>query len=320
MITKTLWLTLLCAGFGAVTLVNSAPVEKIGLLEGQDVIVVAADGHVIAQLTADRRAKGSLSWLPDGEHLSYVVPDDRVPHASRLVVVDLAGSIVKEVPVPPPDEGFRSDDTFVWLSPGKVRIDRSANPRNCGVFDLDIETLAVSNRQEGACGSFVSSPDGKHTVHLGLLAITSDEDREDSVEIDNKATAYRGGGDRIQVVVGPIWSEDSQEVAFIEKKVSSGEVVLTVVSLTGHFDRTPIPAEMLEDPLVTWVGSQVAIGARSHPVLVDHALKRMGEPTPEALSRIERVRQTEREAEERRAGYRKILQQLGAREGIAWPE
>jgi hypothetical protein len=231
----------------------------------------------------------------------------------------LTGKIMKEVPVPPPDEGFRVDDSFTWSSDHKVRINRSANPRNCGVFDLDIESMKISNWQIGACGSFITSPDGEHIAHLGLLAITPDEDRADSVEIDNEKIVYTGGGDRIRVLSRLIWSEDSKEIAFVERRVPSGELNVTVVSLAGHSDKTLLAAlSWSEESVIGWVGTQVVVSAGGQPLLINHSQRRTEKATAEALAKVDGLRRVRQDAEQILINMQKLAQQYGAREAVAW--
>jgi hypothetical protein len=296
--------------------------DKIALLIGDNaqVVVIGGDSREVARLAKDPRPKSGLSWLPDGEHISYVVAsNEKSQPAGHLVVVDMSGNILTEVAVPQPDDGFRVDDRFAWTSGHKVRIERSANPRNCGILDLDIETTKISNWQIGACGSFVDSPDGQHVAHLGLLAITPDEDRIDSVEIDNERIVYSGGGDQIRVVYGPVWSADSKQTAFVERKVPTGEFSVTVLSLAGHFDRTPLAVQTWnEDSLIAWAGARVAVNTAGQSLLINHAQKRTENATADALAEIDRVRQARRDAEQAHTRLQKITLQYRAREATVW--
>jgi hypothetical protein len=309
-----------CIALGVVA--AGAATDRIALLRANDpqVIVVGVDGHEMTRLTQDRRPKSRLAWLTDGNRVSYVVAsNDKAQVAGRLVVVDLSGNIIRESPIPPPDEGFRVDDSFTWVSDHKVRIDRSANPRNCETFDLDIETMKISNGQIGACGSFVTSPDGEHNVHLGLLAITSDEDRTDSVEIDNERIVYTGGGDRVRVVAGPIWSEDSKDAAFVERRLPSGDLSVTVLSLAGHFDKVPLADRTWrEDSVIAWVEGRVVVSAGGQPLLIDHAHKRTEKATVEALAKIDGLRQARRDAKQVHIRMQELAQHYAAREAVAW--
>lgn len=312
----------LCCAFGPGTAI--AVTGRIALLGIDDATVVIVDrnGHEIVRLSKDKRPKSALAWLPDGEHISYVVPSkEKSEPTGHLIVAAMSGSILNEVTVPSPDDGFRVDDMFTWISAHKVRIERSANPRNCGIFDLDVETMKISNRQLGACGTFTTSPDGRHVVHLGLLAITPDEDRADSVEIDSDSIVYAGEGNRVKLIAGPIWSADSQQIAFIERNLPSGELSVVVLSMAVHVQKVPLPNQLWDgSSVIVWNGTAVAVSTGGQSLLFDYMQRLTQRMTVEALSEIDHVRQARHDAEQTRAFLKKIVVQFRARDAVVSPE
>lgn len=117
--------------------------NRIALLKDHDILLIGSDGQAAATLGRDTRSKSELRWLPDGRHLSYLVPGSSGAKAS-LVVVDLAGKVLQEVAIrpatDPPAEGLRFVEDVAWVSELKIRVSGSINPRNCEMFDLDVET------------------------------------------------------------------------------------------------------------------------------------------------------------------------------------
>jgi Tol biopolymer transport system component len=306
-----------CAPWHVVVAV-AATTDRIALLKADDVIVVGADRKIITRLAGDSRHKSLLRWLPDGQRLSYLVPDDRGAKA-RLVVVDLKGTFVKEIPLravtDPPTEGLRFVEDVAWISASDIRVMGSVNPRNCEIFDVDLATSKESNGHFGECGSFAESPDGNHLAYLRPVNQGADSDRKDSVEIDDEKNLYSGGDAGIRVISGPIWSEDSGRVAFIEKQRDSGEVAVTTISTGRNVDRVPVPADGLEHPKLMWVDSKLVIkdGAA---FLIDSRLRTVTPVTPSVSARIESIKRSERQKLDLNNSTEEIVAEFGGREGV----
>ncbi len=304
-----------------------SPIEEVAFLKDSAIMVIQPDGEMVSQLAGDVRPKGMLRWLPDGQHLSYVVRDDHGAKA-RIVVVDLKGAVQKEASIRPvtvpPTEGLRFVEELSWISAHKLRVGGSVNPRNCETFVFDIETEKESNWQVGVCGSFVPSPDGNHIASLGVLPMSSDEERLDTVVIDNEDVVYGAGENRIRVESGPYWSENSQNIAFVERRVPSGEAAITVLSLKGRSDRVPVSAEFLRNPALTWIGSEVVLGRGSAAIVVDRANRRAARPSADVLDRLQKVQHAAEEAERETGEAQQLVSvlvlRLGGRDGVGWPE
>src|SRR5262249_5372042 len=150
----------------------------------------------------------------------------------------------KEVPVrpptDPPTEGLRFVEQLDWVNSTKIRVGGSMNPRNCELFDLDVETGRESNWQMGACGSFVWSPDGKHVAYRGLLAMGPEDEQDDTIEIDDEKVVYAGGGQRINVSGSIKWSADSKTVAFLERLIGQTALNLTALTINGNFAKVAV--------------------------------------------------------------------------------
>ncbi|HLK21886.1 MAG TPA: hypothetical protein VKT81_23220, partial [Bryobacteraceae bacterium] len=280
------------------------PAQTIALLKENDVLLINADGQTIAKLTRDNRPKTDLRWLPDGQHLSYLVRDNSGAKA-RLVLIDLAGNQTKEISIrprtDPPTEGLRFIEDVSWMTQHKLRITGSINPRNCEMFDVDVDTAKESNWQVGYCGSFVASPDDNHIAHLGLVTQGADAERTDSLEIDNGSIVYRGTRP-ILVLAGPVWSQDSSQIAVLEKQVDSGELAVTTVSTAGQIDRVPVPQNFGENASLTFIAHNVAIRSAARSLLADTRQKTVGALAGEVatiLAQADQDRQKSDQAKER---------------------
>ena len=310
----------MCAALGGLFFPALAADERIALLKGNDVLLAGADGQLIATLSSDQRAKSELRWLPDGQWLSYQVEDTHGAKA-RLVVVDLAGKIAKEIPIrpetDPPTEGLRFVEDLSWVTARKVRVSGSVNPIRCEMFDLDIETAQESNWQMGECGSFIQSPDGKHFAYVEGTSGAEDE-RRDSVGIDDDKVAYSDGG-RMRVLAGPVWSKDSSGVAVLEKRAGSGELDVTTVSITGRSASTPVPQYLSENPSLVFVDTRVVVRSAKGTMLVDPRKKSAGVAPEDVRLKVEQADRARETAAEAKRKLEAVTRRLGAREGVAWP-
>jgi len=293
--------------------------ERIALLKDNAILLLASDGQVASKLEGDSRPKTVLRWLPDGQRLSYLVPDNSGAKA-RLVVMGLTGTVLKEVAIrpvtDPPTEGLRFIEELSWVTARKVRVAGSINPENCEMFDLDVETAQESNWQTGECGSFTASPDGKHIAYLD--AMETDDERRDSVGIDNDKVIYSDGG-RMAVLAGPAWSPDSSQVAILEKRADSGEFAVTTVSTGGHTDTIPIPKYLGDHPSLVFVDSRVVVRSATESVLVDPRNKSAGAVPDDMRSKLEQTDRARQGAADSEKDLERVIQRLGAREGVAWP-
>jgi len=304
---------------------SGATEERVALLKGQDIVITDISGRSLAKLTNDARRKGNLRWLPDGERLSYLV-DDPEGAKGRLVVVDLNGKVAKEVPIRRPGSShfeFRFIQSVEWVNSRRVRIEASHSPKNGEQFDLDVESGEESNWQFGYGGSFVASPDDKHVAYLGLVAMGPDEERTDSVEIDHESVVYVGEGPPqtrpgIRVLAGPVWCSDSKRVAFLERTRGTGDAAVTVLSVTGSFQRMPVPGHILDTPEVVCTDGRVVAGAGPGAVLVDPETKRIGNVTPDVQDRLQQQASTDRRRQEFLRTVDAIVRRIGGREGVGW--
>jgi hypothetical protein len=302
----------------------SATEERIAVLKGQDVMITDTDGKVLIKLPNDPRLKGNLQWLPDGRRLSYIV---KGPERSkgRLVIVDETGVVVKEVTVLPndPGDGIRFIESVEWVSATKVRLGGSANPRNWGQFDLDVETGEESNWQWGCCASFIASPDGKHIAYLGLLAMGPDEERADGVEMDHERVEYSGEGSLetrpgIRVLAGPAWCEDSKNVVFLERTRGSAETAVTFLSVSGGFKRIPVPTYLADKPEIACANGRAVAGTGKAAVLVDPEISSPGNVTPEIKDLLTKRAEVEARRQRFRDMVDSVVKRLGGREGVGW--
>jgi hypothetical protein len=298
--------------------------ERIAVIKGGSICILSDGGRNVVELTADARAKRDLRWLPSGQRISYLVEDDKGA-MGRLVIADLAGKPLKEVPIrpitDPPTEGLRFIEDIDWVSDSKVRVEGSVNPRNCEVFDVDLGTAEESGDHMGACGSFAPSPDGKHFAALGLESYGPTGDLADSVEVDDDRIIYTGprpGG--VKILAGPVWSEDSARISVIERSNSTGAVALSILSLDGHVERTFVAENLPASLPLSWAGQVLIVGSGDQARSFDPSSKMIGAVSPE----IAAVLRGRWEAASRvgldKARIQKIVQALGGQEGVSWTD
>lgn len=262
-----------------------------------------------------------LRWDSHRGCISYLVPKEHDNEMAIIVELDAAGNIVMQTPIPY-DGGYRFIEDFEWLPNGKARLGGSANPRNCGQVDLNPETGEESNGQAGKCGSFARSPDDKHTAELGLMNMTDDEHSFDTVDIDSQGFVnlrrdlYVGGGYDVFIPAGPIWSPDSQSVVFLEKRADTGEAGVVFLTLADVATRVAVPASVLDNPAIAWVGSKVIAGEGDKAVQIDPITKRMGPVTSDVSDEVVRRAAVKRDKENWKAELDARVKQLGGREGI----
>jgi len=285
------------------------------------VIVLDTSGKVIAELMDDLRPKNKLRWLPDGGHLSYMVePKDGA--MARLAIIDLRGRILKEVSIRPrtnpPIEVMRFVEDITWITARKIRVQGSVNPRNCEMFDLDIDTGKESNWQVGQCYSFVASPDDKHIAYLTGHPIVPDEELEDAVEMDDERVTYPDRNSSIRVLARPVWCPDSRRVAFIERQKLSGETALTILSVTSDFKKIGLPAHLAEGATIRWINSRIVVQSDRGSVLVDPDNTTMTMVTPDVQPRLEQIVKTEQRTKNFETRVEDIRLKFGAREGVGW--
>jgi hypothetical protein len=267
-----------------------------------------------------------LRWLPGGRQLSYVVRDPGGAKA-RLVVVDLAGEVVREVAIRPPNPslgGFRFVEELSWVSTTKVRVGGSYNPYNCERVDIDAETGRESNWQIGECGSLVTSPDGKHFAELGLSGPQPEAEKDNTVEIDCRGprcqlggVAYRGGGFPIKVLAGPMWLTDSSAVGVVEKRLASGETAVTLLSVGGVVRTVPVPEAVADHPSLVALGSAVVVGEGPDRLLIDRDGTAPSPPAPDVIEQIERLRMVIAHSTSVSNQTQQLMKRLGAREAVA---
>jgi hypothetical protein len=200
-----------------------------------------------------------------------------------------------------------------WISKSKVRVDGSVNPRNCEMFDLDVETGEESNGQFGECGSFAPSPDGKHIAYRGMVPQGPDEEREDTVEVDDGKVAYGGTG-KLRIRVGPIWSDDSRSVAVLEE--APGSSAVTILWLEGRADKVPITAEALGSRYLRWAGEYIVVGSGSYRLAIDRRTRQTMPLSAEIARKLERAAEGKSKSS---SDAQEVVRRLGGKEGVVWP-
>ena len=228
----------------------------VAALKDADIVLIDPTGNA-TRISNDARPKWALRWLPDGTRISYLVPPlnpDKVSQSwrmewPRLVISDLKGQIVSEIPLRPAEdsanpESIRAIETVEWISDTIVRFEGSFGPRNCAAFDVDFDSGRTLGEHDAECGSLTASPDGKHIAYLFPVSMGTWDDRLHRLEIDDSPAlsakgsrgrgtkvrtsvddapvSYAGApGDPIHLEAGPVWSADSQWVAVLERRVSA---------------------------------------------------------------------------------------------------
>jgi hypothetical protein len=324
-------LTLFVCGLPRAAQAQQAEVALLKDVDETTVIILVDEHHKeLARLTGDQRRKSDLRWVPDGERLSYHVAD---PNGAlvRLVIVDLKGEILKEIPIEPNDPEVwrpRFIQDIVWLTERKFRVFGSYNQWNYVTYDVDCETGAISNQLVGQ-GDFIDSPDGKNTAYLSETLGGPDEQRYETIEIEVHALgprvrdpAHYTGPDKgvFRVVAGPIWSEDSKRVALIEKMLTTDEAVLGFLSVDGRSDRVPLPSHFDSTATLTWLGDNLAVRDDTEMLVVNYRQKRLVRANAELVTKVEAQLQAKKQKAESHRALNQLRQDCEAKEAIGRPE
>jgi len=306
----------------------------VAALKGTDVLLVDHASGNVTKLTGDPRGKWALRWLPDGQRISYLVfsetkefPNFVMSAWPKLVISDLTGKATREIPLRPPGnssnpESIRAIEEVKWLSNRLVRFEGSFGPRNCAVFDLDLDTSKTLREWDLECDTLVASPDEKHVAYLGPVSMGSWDDRVHRVYIDDGAASYAGvRGAPIHMEAGPVWSEDSQRVAVLERQIQSGQMAVTTVSIRGEVVTVPVPSDTKDNPSLTWIANRVAVGSGGSALVVDPISNAYSLPLDRDSSAIlEGVAQAGRKARDAERSVSDVQARLGAREAVARPD
>ena len=128
---------------------------------------------------------------------------------------------------------------------------------------------------------------------------------------------YRGGETPFRVLAGPSWLAKSSRVAVIEKRVITGEVAGTFLSVTGATRTVPLPNAIADHPELVVVGTKVVAGEGSNRLLVDPAQGTFGPVDFEVSEPLEKARvagERRKIVEERTT---ELMRRLGAGEAVA---
>jgi hypothetical protein len=345
---------------------SAGPSAVIAALKDNEVVLVDRASGSVTKLAGDPRGKWALRWLPDGRRISYLVngqdgdkipPGRRIGRWPRLVISDLTGHVTQELALTPAansanPESIRAIEDAEWLSNRLLRLEGSFGPRNCAVFEVDIDTGRALTEHDVECGSLTLSPDGEHVAYLFPVSMGTWDDRIHRVEIDdgpartegargvvmrssvgNAPVSYAGDpGAPIHLEAGPLWSEDSHSVALLERQVpagvgrgevvpqpQNGQMAVTTISITGEVIRVPVPANTRDDPTLTWIGSRVAVGTGSNALVVDPASRTYLPVDVDSAGIIQRAEAARQKVLDDRHSVEEVLRKLGAREGVASP-
>ena len=291
----------------------------IAFLKGNAVFLAAPDGHNVRELQDSPGEKWALQWLPDGKHLSYLTPNS---DASRtlLVVLDLNRGPAREVSIgakaDPRAEGMRSVEELAWVSMRLVRLEGRVSPKNCEVFEFDIETKRESYRHAGPCGTFAFSRQGGHIAYHGMEAENSKDDPRDTIEIDGRLS-YAG---RTRVLTEPVWSPDGKEAWFVEAQAAGRGFFITRLAVTGKWQRKPIPTQKkLGNPTLVWIGSHLVLQSEELSCVVDRVTNICSEISPDVQRDIDgNLKEAQLKAKTRET-IKKQLELIGGREPAFFP-
>ncbi|MGD0871642.1 MAG: hypothetical protein ABSB88_18980 [Bryobacteraceae bacterium] len=328
----------------------------IAALKGAEVILADRAGGSVTRLTGDPRSKWALRWLPDGQRISYLVPGENADKEfakflmerwPRLVISDLTGQVTREIPLRPADnssnpDSIRAIEKVEWLSNRLVRFEGSFGPRNCASFDLDLDTGKTFSERDGECSSFNVSPDGRHIAYREPVSMGTWDDRAHRVDIEDTAVSsarpqrspipperasseqaavsYAGTSKAgIHLEAGPVWSEDSQWVAIVERQIDSDRIAVTTLSIRGQVVTVQVPSDMRDDPTLTWIGDRVALGSGRSALVVDTARRAYLPLDSDTSAILKEATRTRQRISDDQQGIEDALKRLGAREGVARP-
>lgn len=313
--------------FGLVMLVglssgSAATDLGITFIKDDHIFIADSSGTNLKQVDSDPRRKGMLRVDKNGKRFSYFV-DPQNDEKGRLVVINSAGGEVAEVAIrpvtDPPTGGMNTLEDAQWTTDGKIRIFGSINPSKCEMFDLDFVTGTESNGQTGVCGTFISSPDGKHTAERGLFNhFVASEERVNTIGLDGTEDFYYGVDDKaFAILAGPMWSPDSLYISAIRKLLATGEGSVVIIDLKGTSTLIPLPETVLEHPAITWVGNYVIAGEGSDAVQIDSTTNQIGSVTSEIADKLAQRADARHQSAAKTSQIEHVVKRAGGREGIA---
>jgi hypothetical protein len=293
---------------------------QLAFIRDNHVFIADSNAANPRQIDKDPREKADLHWDPFQKRISYFVGSYHNNELDRLVVIDFAGNQAAEASIRPGTEsdlGLRFVEGLDWLPDGKARLWGSINPSNCEMFDFDVKTGQESNWQEGECGTFVASPDGRHIAALGLVQqLVSEKERFDTVQIDNREGLYGGGAADIFVLAGPVWSPDSQNIAVIEKRAHSGQAAVIILSLAGVATRIPVSSAILAHPALAWRKQGIIAGSGSRSIRIDPATRNVYPATPVDLAETRRLAVQRQQADALKTTADAAVERVGGKDAV----
>ena len=128
--------------------------------------------------------------------------------------------------------------------------------------------------------------------------------------------SYAGaGGLAIHLEAGPVWSEDSERVAILERQIDSGRLAVTTISTGGQVVTVPVPGQTRDDPTLTWIETRVAVGSGSNAVVVEPA-RRVGWPVDvESAAILQKAARARQKALDDRKAVDVLVGRLGGTRG-----
>jgi hypothetical protein len=294
------------------------PGGKVALVRDSELWLAAIDGSGLVQLTNDGERKATPAWSQDGAKLAYLPEVDRQKALSRIAVMTLETKEVRQFVFRPTSAniaGMRFVEQLRMLADNRIALIGSVNPVNCEYVVVDINSGKELSWSLGLCGSFVTSPDGKHVAYPGAPGMfTPEEDWRQRIEFDNDRRAYTPAGPSGRLLTDPVWSADSTQIAVLEHDLQTKAKGVVIVSLKGEVTRIPLPLSFEMPMELEWAGNTLALHAGGERYTIDPTAKAMHTPYVDVDERLAVQAAKKGAVDETRKRGIEVAKGLGAKE------
>jgi hypothetical protein len=264
---------------GAIGLLAMAPAKsshvdpKTGTTDQSGVwAVMVKQGEVVLltprletrPLTHGGGGKALPTWSKAGDRIAYV--ENAAPDLAlkQLVIVDLRGAVLRQIPIHPAgpdgaiDDGMRSVESISWASPDRIVVAGSINPstREVLVFDPATGKEIAQFNDDGFGPGF--SGDGRHAAYVtGAPHFTLSAFRLARLVIDGESV-FPEGDQRFDFASAPAWSPDDRAVAIVARGPSN-TAQLVVWRRDGPAQAIPLDRQLGYHPSVAWSGADILV-------------------------------------------------------------
>jgi WD40-like Beta Propeller Repeat len=174
------------------------------------------------QITDDGEPKDAWAISDDGRRVVYTLrPNENGRHSFSIAIIDASGKQIKRMEASPAGGHADSVNRVEWIDDTRVGVDYHINPSCSQYAIVDTVTGAIVANYLGIWFSW--SPDRKRLAYVGWMPHFEEQEQPSYFLRINKKTIYPADADQNQggthhlFLTQLIWSNDSNEVAFVDQ-------------------------------------------------------------------------------------------------------